>query len=434
MMFFALCLYGTAAVFAPAGVIAADTESRVQIWDTQWILPVDTGQYVDADIDLYFAKRREQGFDVIMTGATQFALRNDSRSLNGAFPFRRQFIYPLEPPALAPVGDIADPDPAAWDYVGGLIDRAGKAGLKIALLPMANGGSKPYTASLQNEGTAFSFGRWLGKRLADKSNLIWVLGGDVCVIDQALVDRTAALARGIRAAGAKQPITAHFGGIGSDDSCNTSGAAFAGEDWFDFSMVQSTVPREEEIDAYINADRRRGLPTGTGETVYEDAVYANGLIGTPHNIRHRFFRTVFNGGFYFAYGHGQVMLGCLTDSCLKYGDGSLSGLRYIAAAKDFLNLRGMRRYEKDRSFVSSASRTVLPVSLGSSKMVYLGINSSALLNLEPSIVRIYDLPNDPAYANPLVQRTDGDPVMLTTIGMADDALVTIDPVIGPATP
>jgi hypothetical protein len=67
-------------------------------------------------------------------------------------------------------------------------------------------------------------------------------------------------------------------------------------------------------------------------------------------------------------------------------------------------------------------------------MVYLGINSSALLNLEPSIVRIYDLPNDPAYANPLVQRTDGDPVMLTTIGMADDALVTIDPVIGPATP
>jgi hypothetical protein len=332
---------------------------------------------------------------------------------------------------VAPIGDIDRPDPAAWDYVGDLIDRARKHGLKVALLPMANGGSSAYTASLQGESTAFAFGQWLGNRFAHKPNLIWVLGGDVCQTEEALVSRTRALAGGIRSAGAEQPITAHFGGIGSDPSCNTSGATFGGEPWFNFSMVQSTVPREDEIDAYVRADGERGLLTGTGETVYEDLVYPNGMIGTPENIRHRFFRTVFNGGFYFAYGQAHVMLGCLNDSCLKYGDRSLSGVRYLAAAKDFLNLRNMREYRRNWSLVSSATGAVLPVSRGSSHMVYLGPRATALVNVGRSMVRIYDLADDPEYADPVVRITDGGSVPLTTVGMSDDALVTVDPLPPP---
>ena len=425
---FCLCLV---IAFLTTSAIAAGDGSRIELWDTQWILPVDTGQYLDRDIDVYFAKRRQQGFDVIMTGATQFGLRNNAPLLQGGFPFQSQFVYAYDSSERTPIGDITAPNPAAWDYVGHLIDRAGQQGLAIALLPMANGGSAPYVASLQSTNTAFSFGVWLGQRFADKSNLIWVLGGDVCAVEQTVLDRTTALAQGIRAGGANQPVTAHFGAVGSEPNCDTSGAFFPGQSWLNFSMLQSTVPSEDEIDTLIRVDvQERNLATGTGETVYEDFSYPNGSVGTPNNIRHRFFRTIFSGGFYFAYGQAQTMLGCLADPCLKYGAGSASGIDYIAAAKDFLNQRGMTNYEPDSSFISTRSGKVLPVSRGAQHMVYLASGASLVLNVGPALVRTYDLANDLAFTYPATERTDGRPISISTRGVADDALVTIDP-IGP---
>lgn len=422
---FCLCLV---IAFPTTSAIAAGDGSRIELWDTQWILPVDTGQYIDSDIDGYFAKRRQQGFDVIMTGATQFGLRNNAPLLQGGFPFQSQFVYAYDSSERTPIGDITAPNPAAWDYVGHLIDRAGQQGLAIALLPMSNGGSAPYVASLQSTNTAFSFGVWLGQRFADKSNLIWVLGGDVCAVEQTVLDRTTALAQGIRAGGANQPMTAHFGAVGSEPNCDTSGAFFPGQSWLNFSMLQSTVPSEDEIDTLIRADvQERNLATGTGETVYEDFSYSNGSVGTPNNIRHRFFRTIFNGGFYFAYGQAQTMLGCLADPCLKYGAGSRSWIDYISAAKNFLNQRGMRGYETNRSLISSSSGEVLAASRGASHMVYLAPGASAVLNPGPVLVRVYDLAKDLAFAHPSTERTDGSPLSISARVVGDDAPVTIDP-------
>jgi hypothetical protein len=99
---------GTSGCVSPIAVAGAPS-AEIQLWDTQWVLPVDTGQYGDADIDRYFARRREQGFDVIMPGATQFGLRNNTPLLNGQPSFLREFTFSYGG-ENAPMGDITAPN------------------------------------------------------------------------------------------------------------------------------------------------------------------------------------------------------------------------------------------------------------------------------------------------------------------------------------
>ncbi|WP_304516437.1 glycoside hydrolase family 140 protein [Cecembia rubra] len=69
-----------------------------------------------------------------------------------------------------------------WEYIDEIIDLAEEKGIHIALLP--TWGDKLFKNTwgegpeIFNEKNAYQFGNWLGKRLANKKNLIWVIGGD----------------------------------------------------------------------------------------------------------------------------------------------------------------------------------------------------------------------------------------------------------------
>ncbi len=267
--------------------------------DTAWNLFHRTTR---EEAERYLVNRQQKGFNVIQVMLLSEQDGLTSPSANGERPFLDN--------------DPACPNEAYFAYVDALIERAAELGIYVCLLPTwadkvtPNWGIGPV---IFNPDTAYPYGKWLGSRYADRSNLIWCLGGDRPPArgntDWMLTWRR--MARGLREGlGPEALLTYHSDGGLFGPAC------IHDEDWSDLVMIQSghwdvENPAWDWIDHLYRLQPPK--PALDGEPCYEDHPIAPWPEWNPANgyfrdyeVRKQIYRSVFAGGCGVTYGHHSI--------------------------------------------------------------------------------------------------------------------------------
>ena len=241
--------------------------------DTAWMLfsNLSLAGSPNSEVDQYLLDRKNRGFTVIQAYLVNWTTMLPNRQ--GHVPFFNN--------------NIGQPNPAYFDDVETIIDKAAALGLYLALGPAELGSSMAY----YDDGPAHIYGSYLAFRFRFKTNILWMLGGDRD--PNTALSPVRAMALGLRTSLPNHLITCHPPGLAS------SRQLIPGEPWLDFSMVQ-VGPQSVDTYPLIRADYNLtpAKPTGNGEPWYEGHLGAG-----PYEMRRSAYWTFFGGGSYYTYGN-----------------------------------------------------------------------------------------------------------------------------------
>ena len=263
--------------------------------DTGWLLLSKLNR---SETETYLEDRKEKGFNVI-----QVMLLHSLEAVN------------VSGDSALIHKNVGTPKVGGyWENLDFAIDLAAKKGLYLALVPVwgANVKSGKVTSAEAERYTEF-----LAKRYNDKSNIVWMNGGDVRGDDSIQIWKT--IGNTLKKYDPNHLVTYHpFGRT-------QSSTWFHNEPWLDFNMFQSghrsydqdTVHADlrygEDNWRYVLSDYNRipVKPTLDGEPSYEGI--PRGLHDTlqprwtDNHVRRYAYWSVFSGACGFTYGHNSVM-------------------------------------------------------------------------------------------------------------------------------
>ncbi|MEO6221143.1 MAG: glycoside hydrolase family 140 protein [Ginsengibacter sp.] len=208
--------------------------------------------------DHYLKRRSEQGFTVIQ--AVVLAEMDGLHTPNayGEMPLSND--------------DPATPNERYFEHVDYIIDKADEYGLTIGLLP--TWGDKIYKdkwgtgPEIFNEKNAAVYGAWIGSRYKNKTNIIWILGGDRNPRNEKDVAIWNAMGVEIKKATNNKAL------ISFHPQPNETGSAqwFHNQSWLGFNMFQTGHCRETPVYEKISRvyDMLPVKPVMDAEPIYED--------------------------------------------------------------------------------------------------------------------------------------------------------------------
>jgi hypothetical protein len=255
--------------------------------DTAWEL---FHRLDEQEAAFYLAKRAQQGFTVIQCVILAEFDGLRVPNANGDLPLVDN--------------DPAKPNATYFRHVDRLVDMMQANGLVAGLLPTwgdkwnQKWGRGPVVFTPEN---ARVYGEFLGRRYRDKP-VIWILGGDRPVENDAHRAIVASMAEGLRAGdGGRHLITFHPCGQ------QQSSQYFHDASWLDFNMSQTGHARNAKNFEFIARDYARVPPKPCldGEPGYEDHPNGfkseNGWLG-QHDARRSAYWAVFSGACGHTYG------------------------------------------------------------------------------------------------------------------------------------
>ncbi len=281
-------------------LITTDGKPFFWLGDTGWEL---FHKLTKEDATAYFKKRSEQGFNVIQAVVLAEADGLHTPNAYGNLPFIND--------------DLTKPDEKYFRYIDSLIDIAAGFHLYIALLP--TWGDKVFKdfwgkgPEIFTPDNAFAYGRRIGERFKNKTNIIWIVGGDRDPRPHSNdADTWRAMAKGIIAGvrnDSKALITFHPQPKGTGSSSQW----FQNDDWLDLNMLQTGHCRDTEVWETVKNDYTRTpvKPVVNGENIYEEMPvcfnakelgYAN-----AYDVRKAAYLSVFAGACGHTYGCGPVI-------------------------------------------------------------------------------------------------------------------------------
>jgi hypothetical protein len=273
--------------------------------DTGWLLFTKLNR---EEAETYFKDRHQKGFNVI-----QVMVLHDVKKAVNVYGDSALIDQDIERPFTTTGNSPDDPEQYDyWDHIDYLVSLAEKKGLYIALVPLW--GSNVRNGSITSA-KAGKYATWLAERYKDKSNVIWVNGGDIKGTDSTTIWKT--IGSAIRQTSPGQLITFHpFGRTQSSEW-------FHNETWLDFNMFQSGHRRydqdtlglcygEDNWKYAVNDYSKIPIkPTMDGEPSYEGI--PQGLhdpsqpYWTDSDVRRYAYWSVFAGGCGFTYGNNAIM-------------------------------------------------------------------------------------------------------------------------------
>jgi hypothetical protein len=311
---------------SPDGRFIVDETGAPFFWlgDTAWGLfekAVPEPAENQPAVDLYFRTRAAQGFTVV-----QAALIFEGwKRVDGSTPFQADRATPSEP---------------YWDAVARIIDRAAAHGIRVAALPAWMVDVPHDHPIVKDPAVAYRYGRFLGTRFKDRTNIIWVLGGDpykknTDVDHPERLAMTRAIAEGIadgvggvdlqdgRSDWSSTLMTFHPKG-----GNHSSSERLHAEPWLDFNMIQTTTSRD--FANYLTVEKDYGKtpvkPTFDSEVAYEASHSLGGSTKepplpriSPWDVRRAAYWNVFAGGFGHTYGHRSYIRWTLKGEKLRFG-------------------------------------------------------------------------------------------------------------------
>lgn len=266
----------------------------------------------------YFVNRRDKGFSVVQIVALDPETDHEMKSAYGD----RALIG----------NDLLKPNEAYFNYLDEVLDLAQANGLYIALVPawgqLITGddwASRTFPV-LVNESNAASYGEFIGKRYHERTNIIWVLGGDRHPVhlgrDYRAVWRAMAegIGRGVTGELLKwnvaddrwRDVLMTFHPTISDDPPVYSSSEWLHNDaWLSLNMLQSghrdNVRNYDQV--YLDYHRLPTKPVLDGEPNYEDWKYrdaSGSRVHTAWHVRKRAYWSLFAGACGHSYGHASV--------------------------------------------------------------------------------------------------------------------------------
>ncbi|SDE80489.1 Putative collagen-binding domain of a collagenase [Pricia antarctica] len=280
-------------------LVTENNEPFFWMADTAWEL---FHRCTREEVDMYLAKRKSQGFNVIQAVALA--------ELNGLNEPNRYGQVPLID------NNPAKPNSEYFRHIDYVIDKAESLGMYIALLPTwgdkvfkNSWGTGPEVFTMKNSKT---FGKWIGSRYKDKDNIIWVIGGDRNprngTDDVAIWNE---MAEGIaEAAGGYKYTLMTF--HPQPDKNGGSSQWFHEQPWLDFNMHQTGHCANQPTYQLIKSDYELKIvkPVLDGEPLYEDhpnCFNAKELgYSVADDIRRIMYWNVFAGAFGQTYGCHDV--------------------------------------------------------------------------------------------------------------------------------
>jgi hypothetical protein len=288
--------------------MTADGKPFFWLGDTGWLLFVKLKR---EEAVRYLFDRKEKGFNVI-----QVMVLHDVNLGVNVYGDSALINHDASKLKTTPGNTYEDKEQYDfWDHVDFVIEEAERLGLYIALVPVWGGNVK---GGLVNQQQGKVLATFLANRYKNRSNIIWLNGGDVKGSDGLKVWQT--IGKTIRSIDKNHLITFHPRGRMS------SSKWFHKEAWLDFNMFQSghrsyaqdTSTNEplhygEDNWRYVQADYalKPVKPTMDGEPSYEDIPYGLHDGNEPYwqdfEIRRYAYWSLFAGGCGFTYGHNSVM-------------------------------------------------------------------------------------------------------------------------------
>lgn len=255
-----------------------------------------------AEATMYLEKRASQGFNVIQAVALA-----EIDGLNTPNPFGDTPLFDNNPET---------PNPAYFEHVDFIIEKADSLGIYIGLLPTwgdklntESWGVGPEIFNLKN---AKIFGKWLGNHYKDFDNIIWIIGGDRNPRKNSDdVEIWNEMAEGIvESAGGYDKTLMSYHPQPKD--AGGSSTWFHSQKWLDFNMHQTGHCANHGTYKHISNDYdlTPTKPTFDGEPLYEDhpnCFNAKELgHSVPEDIRRIMYWNVFAGAMGQTYGCHDV--------------------------------------------------------------------------------------------------------------------------------
>jgi hypothetical protein len=274
-------------------LVTADGRPFFWLGDTAWEL---FHRATREEAERYLKRRAEQRFTVVQAVALAEFDGLTVPNAYGHVPLRGN--------------DPAQPIEEYFAHVDWIIRKANELGLYVGLLPTwgdkwnRKWGVGPEIFTPEN---AQVYGEWLGRRYRD-AGIVWILGGDRPVENDAHRAIIRAMARGLRAGDAgAHLVTFHpTGGQGSS-------TPFHDDEWLDFNMRQNGHVTEftgRYDQTRADYDRTPIKPVLDGEPIYEDHPISFDAKKLGHSIsadvRRPLYWDLFSGAFGHTYGHHSV--------------------------------------------------------------------------------------------------------------------------------
>ena len=267
----------------------ADGKPFFWMGNTAWLMPE---RLTREDVDFFLDCCSEQGYNVVQV-----------QVVNGV-------------PATNAYGQSSDTE-GYWTHMDYIVDRADERGIYVAMVCIWGGLVK---SGKMDASGASDYGRFLGGRYADKSNIVWVIGGDIR--GDVKPEVWEALATSIKSVDGNHLMTFHpFGRTSSLQWWNNSS-------WLDFNMFQSGHRRYDQLRgdgddsrAHLAEDNWRFVkqaweaspsrPVLDAEPSYEDIPQGLHDPAEPRwqasDCRRYAYWSVFEGACGHTYGHNSIM-------------------------------------------------------------------------------------------------------------------------------
>lgn len=303
-------------------LVRADGTPFFWLGDTAWQL---IQELTREECSYYLQSRMQQGFSVIQTVVLAEFGGIEQPTTLGLLPFRNS--------------DPSQPNEDFFDRVVEIVDEASNRGLYVALVPTwgdkltAPWGTGPRVFRNDNLEVAQGYAHYLAAKLKNRTNALWVLGGDrpprVSGAKDDYITKTAvnagfvpdqdwtpiwgAMAAGLKSGSESIPTIVYHPQGGRE----SSSYFLHNEPWLSMNGMQSghggghDVPVWEMIEHDYNLSPAK--PTLDLEPNYEDHPYnpwpewdpATGYY-RDHDVRKQVYRSVFAGGCGVTYGHHAV--------------------------------------------------------------------------------------------------------------------------------
>ena len=273
--------------------------------DTGWLLFT---KLTREETETYLEDRKLKGFNVI-----QVMVLHSLKNAVNAYGDTALVDGKIDQPLTTPGNSFSDPvQYDFWDHVDYVIDLAATKGIYVALVPVWGSNVR---AGLVSREQAEKYASWIADRYHERSNVLWLNGGDTMGSDSTATWNI--IGSAIHKINPLQLITFHpFGRT-------QSSRWFHKEPWLAFNMFQSGHRRYDQDTTglaygednwkYVNSDYSLSpiKPTIDGEPSYEGI--PQGLhdttqpYWTDNDVRRYAYWSVFAGGCGFTYGHSSIM-------------------------------------------------------------------------------------------------------------------------------
>lgn len=286
----------------------ADGKPFFWIGDTGWLLFVKCSR---EDAVQYLETRKQQGFNVV-----QVMVLHDMNNTKNVYGNYALINEDVSKPNITSGNNFADTTAYDyWDHVDFIVNEAAKRGIYMAMVPVWGSNVKGGKVNVQ-QGEAYA--KFLANRYKNKSNIIWLNGGDVKGTDG--MDVWKVIGTTLKKYDPKHLVTYHPRGRTSSSDW------FHNEAWLDFNMFQSghkdyaqdTSSNEtnhygEDNWKFIDVDYKLKpvKPTLDGEPSYENIPHGLHDSTQPRwkdtDLRRYAYWSVFAGGAGFTYGENATM-------------------------------------------------------------------------------------------------------------------------------